>query len=176
MPSTIRQSDPTDIAKRIRVLRGQLVLLDVDLADLYGVAPERLADLVRRNQPNVSVEFAFSIEPNEIRNLQPTVAASSRGGNRGAPLGFTEHGVIMAATVLNSPHAVEMSIQVVRAFVKLREALPSDLELVGKIETLEKSVATLDAKTREQFEEVYRAIHTLMAPPPRKTRPHRKLH
>ena len=69
MPSTIRQTDPTDIAKRIRVLGGQLVLLDVDLADLYGVAPERLTELVRRNQPKFPVEFAFSIEPNEIRNL-----------------------------------------------------------------------------------------------------------
>ena len=155
MPSTIRQTDPTCIAKRIRVLRGQLVLLDVDLADLYGVASERLAELVRRNQQKFSAEFAFSIEPNEIRNLKPRVEDSSRGGNQGVPLAFTEHGVIMAATVLNSPHAVEMSIHVVRAFVKLRKELPLDTELVRRVEALEKSVATLDTKTREQFEEVY---------------------
>jgi hypothetical protein len=125
----IRQIDPTDIAKQIRVLRGQLVILDVDLADLYGVAPERLIELVKRDLPKFSVEFAFSLEPDELRNLEPRVAS----------LAFTEHGVIIAASVLNSPHAVEMSIHVVRAFVKLREALPSDRELVRNDEALVKS-------------------------------------
>lgn len=153
MPAMIRP-DLTDIAKRICVRRGQLVLLDVDLADLYGVAPERLTELVRRNQPTFSVEFAFFLGPDEIPNLESRVAS----------LAFTEHGVIMATTVLDSPQAVEMSIHVVRAFVKLRETQPSDTELVGKIEALQKSVATLDAKTREQFEDVYRAIRELSVP------------
>lgn len=176
MTSSTCPTEAMDIAKRIRVLRGQLVLLDADLANLYGVAPERLTELVRRNQSQFSVEFAFSVEPNEIRDLKPQAAASSRGGNRGAPLAFTEHGVIMAATLLNNPHAVAMSINVVRAFVKLREALPSDTELVRKIEALEKLVATLDAKTREQFEEVYRAIRKLSAPPAPNMRSNRELH
>ena len=87
------------------------------------------------------------------------------------PLAFTEHGAIMAATVLNSPRAVEMSVYVVRAFVKLREVLASNTELAGKLKALENSVATLDAKTRKQFEEVYRAIRALMAPPTTKARP-----
>ncbi len=77
----------------------------------------------------------------------------------------------MAATVLNSPRAVEMSVYVVRAFVKLREVLASNTELARKLEALEKSVATLDAKTRKQFEEVYRAIRALMAPPAARSRP-----
>jgi adenylate cyclase class IV len=158
--------NPTDIAKRIRVLRGQLVLLDVDLADLYDVVPERLVDLVRKNQPKLSVEFAFSIEPNEIRDLESRVAA----------LAFTEHGVIIAASMLNSPRAVTVSVQVVRAFVKLRDALPSDTEFAGKIEALEKMVATLDAKTRKQFEEVYRAIRKLSAPTAPIMRSDRELH
>ena len=76
-------------------------------------------------------------------------ATSNRGGRRKQPLAFTEHGAIMAATVLNSPRAVEMSVYVVRAFVKLREVLASNAELAGKLAALEKSVATLDAKTRE---------------------------
>ena len=118
-----------DIAKQIRMLRGQLVILDADLADLFGVAPERLIELVKRNQPKFSVEFAFNIEPDELRNLGPRVAS----------LAFTEHGVIIAAGVLNSPHAVEMSIHVVRAFVKLRESLPSDREIVRNDEALGKS-------------------------------------
>jgi hypothetical protein len=82
----------------------------------------------------------------------------------------------MASTVLNSPRVAEMSIHVVRAFVKPREALPSDMELGRRIEALEKSVATLDAKTRKQFEEVYRAIGRLLAPPASNTRSDRELH
>jgi hypothetical protein len=87
------------------------------------------------------------------------------------PLAFTEHGAIMAATVLSSPRAVEMSVYVVRAFVKLREVLASNTELARKLAALEKSVATLDARTRRQFEEVYKAIRALMAPPVPKPRP-----
>jgi hypothetical protein len=86
-------------------------------------------------------------------------------------MAFTEHGAIMAATVLNSPRAVEMSVYVVRAFVKMREVLASNAELARKLKALEKSVATLDARTRRQFEEVYGAIRALMAPAASKTRP-----
>lgn len=86
-------------------------------------------------------------------------------------MAFTEHGAFMAATVLNSPRAVEMSIYVVRAFVKLRELVASNVELAHKLAALEKSVATLDAKTRRQFEEVYAAIRALMTPPESKSRP-----
>ncbi len=87
------------------------------------------------------------------------------------PLAFTEHGAIMAATILNSPRAIEMTVYVVRAFVKLRELLASNTELARKLEALEKSVATLDASTRQQFEQVYEAIRALMAPPAVKARP-----
>jgi len=81
------------------------------------------------------------------------------------PLAFTEHGAIMAATILNSPRAVEMSVYVVRAFVKLRELLVSHAELASKLEALEKSLASLDADMRRQFEEVYGAILSLMGSP-----------
>lgn len=166
MPSTTLQFDSTDIAKRIRLLRGRRVVLDMDLADLYGVTPERLIEVVQRNRPRFSVDFAFSLELDEIRDLESPVAI----------LAFTEHGVIIAASSLNSPRAVEMSIHVVRVFVKLRETLPSDTVLGRKIEVLEQSSATLDAKTREQFEEVYRAIHKLSAPPAPNMRSDRELH
>lgn len=152
---------PAYIAKRIRVLRGQAVLLDVDLADLYGVSSEQLRELVRRNQSTFSVEFAFSIEPNEMRD---------------APLAFTEHGVILAAHVLNNRHAVQMSIEVVRAFVKRREDTPSNSELDCRIGALERSIAMLDAKTREQFEAIYRAIDIRLAPPASEKRSDSKLH
>ena len=98
-------------------------------------------------------------------------ATSSWGGTRKRPLAFTEHGAIMAATVLNSPRAVQMTVYVVRAFVKLREVLAANEDLARKLEALEKSVATLDAGTRKQFEEVYRAIRALMTPPAPKSRP-----
>lgn len=87
------------------------------------------------------------------------------------PLAFTEHGAIMAANVLNSARAVEMSVHVVRAFVKLRQVLASNVDLARKLAALERSVAILDARTRKQFEEVYRAIQALMAPPAPKSRP-----
>ena len=108
---------------------------------------------------------------NEIRVLKSQIATSSWGGKRKPPPAFNEHGAFMAATVLHSARAVEMSIYVVRAFVKLRAVLASNAEFALKLEALEKSVATLDARTRKQFEEVYHAIRALMAPPETKRRP-----
>ena len=174
MPSPTRADDPVGIAQRILVLRGKRVLLDADLAALYGVTPKRLNEQVRRNHAKFPDDFAFQLEFNELRSLRSQIATLERGRGRHrkyAPLAFTEHGAIMAATVLNSPRAVEMSVYVVRAFVKLRELLASNTELTCKLEALEKSVATLDDRTRKQFEEIYRAIRALMTPPAAKTRP-----
>ena len=159
MPPSTRGDDPIGIAERIFVLRGQRVLLDSDLAELYGVKTSRLNQQVRRNHNQ------------ELASLMLQSATSSWGGTRKPPVAFTEHGAIMAATVLNSPRAVEMSVYVVRAFVKLREVLASNTELARKLEALEKSVAALDATTRRQFEEVYTAIRALMAPAATKSRP-----
>ncbi len=173
MSSTPRADDSTEIAGRILVLRGLRVLLDVDLAALYGVSPKRLNEQVRRNRAKFPEDFAFRLEIKELRDRRSQNAtASSRYRNlRFPPLAFTEHGAIMAATILNSPRAVEMSVYVVRAFVKLREVLSSNTELARKLEMLERSVASLDARTRRQFEEVYRAIRALMTPATVKSRP-----
>lgn len=171
MPSTVRNADPAGIAQRIFVFRGQRVLLDSDLAELYGVTPRRLNEQIQRNHDRFPEDFAFYLNINEIRILKSQIATSSWGGKRKPPLVFTEHGAIMAATVLNSSRAVEMSVYVVRAFVKLREFLASNTELARKLDALEKSVASLDSRTRKQFEEVYRAIRALMAPPAAKSRP-----
>lgn len=165
MPSSIRAKDPSKIAQRILVIRRQRVLLIEDLASLYGVTTKRLSEQVRRNRRRFPDDFLISIAINEIPNLVPQNAAPRWGGRRGQTFAFTEHGAFMAATVLNSPRAVEMSVYVVRAFVKLREVLASNTEFARKLEALEKSVATLDARTRRQFEEVYAAIRALMAPP-----------
>ena len=159
------------IAQRILVLRGQRVLLDADLAALYGVSARRLNEQVKRNLAKFPADFVFRLGIKEMQNLKSQFATSSWGGKRKPPLAFTEHGAIMAATVLNSPRAVEMSVYVVRAFVRLREVLSSNAELARKLDALEKSVATLDARTRRQFEEVYGAIRALMAPAAMKARP-----
>jgi hypothetical protein len=165
--------DAAEVAKRILVVRGQRVLLDADLAALYGVRTERLNQQVRRNRNRFPSDFVFLIEINELRSSCLQFASSSRrfrGPNR-PPFAFTEHGAIMAATVLNSPRAVEMSVYVVRAFVKLRELIASNAELAQKLEALERSLASLDARTRKQYEEVYVAIRALMAPPAIRSRP-----
>ena len=121
MPSTVRVPDPLDIARRIRLSGNQLVLLDVDLADLFGIAVERLVELVLQSQPKIPVEFSFFLEPNEIQNLVPRIKASHRSADRKRLLAVTEHGIIATASMLNSARAIETSIAIVRVFVKLRE-------------------------------------------------------
>jgi hypothetical protein len=166
MPSTTPEADAEGIAKRILIVRGQRVLLDSDLAELYGVRTARLNQQVRRNRDRFPEDFAFLVEIMELRDSWLQFATSSKKfrGPMRPPLAFTEHGAIMAATILNSTRAVEMSVYVVRAFVKLRQILASNADLARKLEVLEKSMATLDARTRKQFEEVYGAIRALMKP------------
>jgi hypothetical protein len=165
------QTDLTEIGKRIVVARGQRVLLDTDLARLYGVTPKRLNEQVRRNLSRFPPDFLLTLEINELRNLRSQIATSSWGGRRYRVLAFTEYGAFMAANVLNSQRATEMSIYVVRAFVKLREVLASNEQLERKLRELERSLVALDKKTRRQFEEVYAAIRALTAPPAAKSRP-----
>lgn len=156
-----------NVVSQIRVVRGQRVLLDSDLAALYGVTTSALNQAMRRNKGRFPPDFLLQISASEWDSLrsQIVILETGRGKHRKfLPVAFTEHGAIMAATILNSPRAVEMSVYVVRAFVKLREVLASHVELARKLETLEKSVASLDANTRRQFEEVYAAILSLMGP------------
>ena len=131
-----------------------------------SAAEQYFLELINRARANPAAEAArLGISLNEGL-AGGTITASAK-----PPLAFNEHGAIMAATVLSSRRAVEMSVYVVRAFVKLREVLTSNTELARKLEALEKSVATLDATTRRQFQEVYGAIRALMAPPATKPRP-----
>lgn len=145
----------------------------MDLAILYGVPTRRLNEQVRRNQNRFPSDFMFRLEISELQANRSQIATGSRKHRdpKFAPFAFTEHGAIMAATILNSSSAVEMSVYVVRAFVKLRVLLASNVELASKLEALEKSVTSLDVTTRRQFEEVYAAIRAMMVPPPSKSRP-----
>jgi hypothetical protein len=160
-----------NIARSIVVLRGQKVLLDAELAALYGVTTRRLNEQVRRNRSRFPADFLFELTTEEFANLKSHFATSSWGGRRKLPLAFTEHGSIQAATILNSPRAVEMSVYIVRAFVKLRELLISNKNLAQKLAQLERSLLTLDLKTQHQFKEVYEAIRALMERPEPKRRP-----
>lgn len=162
------------IARSIVVVRGQKVLLDADLAALYGVETRRLNEQVRRNLERFPADFMFRLDDAEHAALMSQSATSKpgRGGRRKAPLAFTEHGAIMAATVLNSPRAVEVSVYVVRAFVRLRETLASNHELAAKLAALEQKTElislqheTFSYNTRIQLKQVFEALRQLMAPP-----------
>ena len=159
-----------NIARAILVLRGHRVLLDTELAALYGVTTRRLNEQVRRNRSRFPADFLFELSAEEFANLKSHFATSSWGGRRKLPWAFTEHGAIQAANVLNSPRAIAMGIYVVRAFVQLREVLASNKDLARKLAALERSLVALDLKTRRQFKEVYEAIRALMNPPPPKRR------
>src|SRR5439155_19125385 len=127
------------IEKRILFLRGQKVMLSTDLAELYGVVTWRLHEQVKRNKHRFPADFIFQLTYQEVRGLTSQFARSKpgRGGRRTLPYAFTEHGAIMVAMVLNSPRAVEMSVHVVRAFVRLREMLATHKELGQKLAELE---------------------------------------
>jgi ORF6N domain len=159
-----------DITRAILVLRGRRVLLDAELAVLYGVTTRRLNEQVRRNRKRFPHDFLFELTTEEFANLKSRFATSSWGGRRKRPFAFTEHGAIQAATILNSPRAVEMSVYVVRAFVKLREVLSTNRELARRFEQLE---SRLDSKLTEHDEAIaaiLSAIRELMRPrdPPRR--------
>jgi hypothetical protein len=169
MPKVSKPVATADVASQIHIVRGQRVLLDSDLAALYGVTTKRFNEQVRRNRERFPVDFIMQLTDLEEESLRSQIAtskqsAAGRGGRRYLPYAFTEHGAIMAATILNSPRAVAMSVYVVRAFVKLREVLASHADLARKLEIVEKSLANLDADTRRQFQEVYGAILALMGP------------
>jgi hypothetical protein len=149
------------IARTIVRLRGQNVMRDVDLAALYEVTTKRLNEQVKRNQRRFPRDFIFQLTPAEYADLRSQFATSSpaaHGGRRYLPYVFTEHGAIMAASVLNSPRAVQMSILVVRAFVGFRQMFQSNAKLAKKLDRLE-------TKYDDQFEVVFQAIRELITPP-----------
>jgi len=132
------------IQSKILQLRGQKVIIDADLAVLYGVETKALNRAVNRNIKRFPADFVFRINPDEYKGLKCQIGTSSWGGRRYLPYAFTEHGAIMAATVLNSKRAVEMSVFVVRAFVYLRNLLASNGELASKVAEHDRKLATHD--------------------------------
>jgi hypothetical protein len=161
------ETDPTpQISESIRVFRGHRVLTDADLALLYGVTTARLNQQFRRNRDRFPADFAFEIPANseDILMLQNATSSPGHGGRRKPVVVFTEHGAIMAATILNSPRAVQMIVYIVRAFVRFRQLTSSHAQLAKELETLKKAVVALDTDTKRQFDVVYEAILGLMGP------------
>jgi hypothetical protein len=144
------------VESRILFLRHHRVILDADLAELYGVSVKRLNQQVTRNQERFPSDFMFQLNTKEYEALRLQIATSKkgRGGRRYLPHVFTEHGAIMAATVLNSARAVEMSVFVVRAFVRLREMLATNRHVAAKIEELERHLNMHDSVIVDLIETV----------------------
>jgi phage regulator Rha-like protein len=148
------------IAGAILLLRGEKVMLDADLATLYGVETKALVRAVKRNLDRFPEDFMFQLTKAEFDNLRyQSGTSSSWGGRRFPPYAFTQHGVTMLSSVLQSERAVQVNIEVVRTFVRLRRILATH-------ESLARKLATLEKKYDAQFRMVFDAIRELMAPPP----------
>jgi hypothetical protein len=153
---------------RILVLRDAKVILDVDLAHLYGVPTGRLNQALKRNRRRFPKDFAFQISRAEQRILksQSVISSGAHGGRRTTPWVFTEHGAIMAASILNTPRAIEMSVFVVRAFIRLRQLSLIHADLAVKLHRLEERVTVHD----DELKQVIAALRAMLTPPPKARR------
>ena len=158
------------IVQRIFELRGQRVMLDSDLAVLYGVETKALVRAVKRHIDRFPEDFMFQLSPDEWEILRRQFGASSlrsqnvtssHGGRRYAPYAFTEHGALMLSSVLNSPRAKEISVLIIRAFVWLRQTIPAYKELAAKVAELESAVGKHDAA----LSSIVKTLQQLIAPP-----------
>src|SRR2546430_10668661 len=175
---SLRDFDPTmasshkidTIESAIYLIRGQRVMLDSDLAVIYGVTTKRLNEQLRRNLSRFPDDFAFQLAAEEFRNLKSQIAtsslrshfvtSSSHGGKRKLPWVFTEHGTLMLASVLNSHIAVQASVRVVRAFVRMREMVAANAQLAAKLEELESRLDSHD----EAIVDLFAALKLLLEP------------
>jgi len=151
------------IERAILSIRGERVMLDSDLAELYGVSTKVLNQAVKRNAARFPADFCFRLTVNEAKEAHPlrsqfVTSNAGRGGRRYLPYAFTEHGALMLANVMNSPRAERTSVQIVRAFIRLRQMLASNAELARRLGALER-------KYDAQFKVVLGAIRQLMSPP-----------
>ena len=150
------------ITSKIFLLRGEKILIDRDLAELYGVEVKQLNRAVRRNLERFPVDFMLKLNKEETENLRCQIGTSSWGGRRYLPLAFTEQGVAMLSSVLNSERAVQVNIAIMRAFVQMRKFLQSSDALAKKFNELEKETKKRFAKQQEQIKIIFDAIKELM--------------
>jgi hypothetical protein len=154
------------IENKIYFIRGQKVMLDDDLAQLYSVSTKRLNEQVRRNIGRFPEDFMFQLSREEAENLRSQIATSSYGGRRYLPFAFTEHGILMLSSVLNSKRAIDVNIQIMRIFVKIREILSAHKDLAHKLDQLEQKVGSHDVDIRQ----IFNAIRQIMKPTKEKSK------
>jgi len=153
---------------RIHTIRKQRVVLDADIAVLFGVETKRLNEAVRRNLERFPADFSFEVTEEEFAALRSQIATSKgRGGRRYLPRAFTEHGALMVANILSSPKAIQMSIYLVRAFVKMRDELTAKLGVLRRLAEIDKKLIEHDVVLREVLER----LQPLLNPAPEKSKP-----
>lgn len=174
--TTITQAESLSaatITKHIFIIRNHKVLIDNDLAQLYGVPTRTLVQAVKRNANRFPSDFMFQLNPNEWDTLKSQIVISNkgRGGRRYAPYVFTEQGVAMLSSVLSSAQAIAVNIEIMRAFVRLREMIISNKELTLRLNELENKAELMEVQhdtfahnTRVQFKQIFDAIRELMTP------------
>ena len=155
------------IERAILLIRGHTVMLDMDLAHLYGVTTKRLNEQVKRNQARFHADFVLQLTVKEVQSMRSQIATASKRNVRYLPFAFTEHGALMAASVLNTARAIDVSVYVIRAFVRLRELLSTHKELAHKLAELERKVSSHD----ESIQSLVTAIRRLTQPPSTASRP-----
>jgi hypothetical protein len=163
MANTILHITLTDeqILNKIYYIRGNKVMLDHDLADLYDVPTKRLNEQVKRNKDRFPFDFMFQLTAEEIEILKSQFATSSWGGRRVPPYAFTEHGVLMLSSVLNSQRAISVNIQIMRIYSKMRELLMTNQEILLKLEQLERKVDEHD----HEIQLIFQCLKQLLNPP-----------
>lgn len=137
---------------KIHIIRGQKVMLDEDLAELYEVQTKRLNEQVKRNKDRFPSDFMFQLTKEEFENLKSQIATSSWGGRRILPYTFTEHGVLMLSSVLKSKRAIKVNIQIMRIFTKMRKLLMSQKDLILKVEKIENKLEGQNYEIKVLFE------------------------
>ena len=161
------------IERKIFLIRGKKVMFDRDLAELYGVTTKRLNEQVKRNVERFPADFMYLLTREEVANLRSQFATSSYGGRRYLPYAFTEHGVAMLSSVLNSPKAIQVNIQIIKAFIRIRNIVATHKELQQKFEKIENEMNNKFGIHDEQFAIIFKAfeeIKLLLNPPVVKTK------
>jgi hypothetical protein len=155
---------PEVVMSKIYLIRGQKVMLDRDLAEMYGVETRRLNEQVKRNNERFPQDFMFQLKMEEFENLKSQIATSSWGGVRKLPLAFTEQGVAMLSSILNSSVAIQVNIQIIRIFTKMRAMLLTNKDILLKLESLEKDVTA----NKQDIANIFEALKQLLTPPAEK--------
>jgi hypothetical protein len=166
MPKSYPSGQLDNVESAIYLVRGQRVMLDSDLAAIYGTSTMRLNEQFRRNRQRFPEDFAFRLTAEEFKRLISQIATSKkgRGGRRKLPWVFTEHGAIMLATVLSSKVAIQASVRVVRAFVRLREMVAANAELANQLKDLERRLDSHDEAIVDLFATLRRLLEPEVKP------------